>query len=237
LIKFKEELEEHFQVRIGEEALKSSITLFNRMRTLLKEIYRLRSSNPAILSAEEVTKIVMLGMILPKEDYVSLLEALLEELRAVALSAPIEIHPRLMLMGSELDNPQYFRIIEESGARIVMDDLCCGSRYFWDLVPEEGDPLEALAVRYLNKLPCPRMHPARQRLERLLSLAQEFQVEGVVYQSIKFCDLHAGIFPIIKREFNGIDIPVLRLEREYLLPSSGQTRTRIQAFIELLQEG
>jgi bzd-type benzoyl-CoA reductase N subunit len=236
LKRFKEELETHFQVEISETHLKDSIGLFNHMRSLLKRIYNLRKLNPPPLSGEEICQVVMAGMILPKEEYIPLLESLLKEIESRQYPVPDNSRPRLMVVGSELDNPLYLKLIEDSGGLVVADDLCCGSRYFWDLVAENKDPLEALATRYLTKLPCARMHPASARVQQLKELAQEFQVEGIIYQSIKFCDLHAGIFPVIKSGFDELNIPVLKLEREYLLAGTGQTKTRIQAFIEVLKE-
>jgi benzoyl-CoA reductase subunit C len=236
LIVFKEELERHFQVEISEAGLKASIRLFNHMRSLLQRIYNLRKVNPPPLSGEEMSQVVMAGMVLPKEDYIALLESLLGELESRPYSSQDNGRPRLMVIGSELDNPAYIKLIEDSGGLVVADDLCCGSRYFWNFVDEDKDPLEALANRYLTKLPCARMHPASSRVKELKALAQEFHIEGVIYESIKFCDLHAGIFPVIKTGFDELNIPVLKLEREYLLASAGQTKTRIQAFIEVLKE-
>lgn len=236
LIEFKKELENHFQVEISESSLRASIKLFNHMRSLLKRIYNLRKLDPPPLSGEEVCQVVMAGMVLPKEEYISLLEALLQGLESRQYSLSNNGRPRLMVIGSELDNPAYLKLIEDSGGLVVADDLCCGGRYFWDLVAEDKDSLEALAIRYLTKLPCARMHPASSRVQQLKALAQEFHIEGVIYQSIKFCDLHAGIFPVIKMGFDELGIPVLKLEREYLLAGAGQTKTRIQAFIEVLKE-
>ena len=235
-IQFREELQRHFQVEITDTALKESIKLFNHMRSLLKRLYLLRKLDPPPISGEEVCQVVMAGMVLPKEGYITLLESLLKRLESRQPLSPKNGQPRLMVIGSELDNPIYIKIIEDSGSLVVADDLCCGSRYFWDLVEEDKDPIEALAGRYLTKMPCARMHPSSSRVLLLKTLAQEFNVEGVIYQSIKFCDLHAGIFPVIKAGFDDLGIPVLKLEREYLLAGAGQTKTRIQAFLEMLKE-
>jgi benzoyl-CoA reductase/2-hydroxyglutaryl-CoA dehydratase subunit BcrC/BadD/HgdB len=160
---------------------------------------------------------------------------LIKELKSAPSETTQAYKPRLMVIGSELDSFEYIKVIEDAGGLVVTDDLCCGTRYFWDLVEEDSDPMEALAVRYLTKTPCARMHPAMARTARLIEMAKEFAVDGVIYQSIKFCDLHAGVYPVIKNEFAKVGIPVLQLEKEYVLAGTGQINTRVGAFLEMLE--
>lgn len=229
----KENLEAAFKVQITDEALREAISLCNRTRTLLKRLYNLRSRDFPPISGSEIMEVVRAGMVMPKSPYNTLLEGYLEKLEL--LQSPIsdqERKPRLLLMGSELDDPKYLREIEELGGQIVADDLCCGSKYLWDLVDEEGEPWEALARRYLYRSQCPRMHPAQRRIQHLEQMAETFRVQGVIYQTLKFCGPHAGMYPVIKNAFDRMGIPVLRLEREYSFTGGGQLRTRVQAFFE-----
>lgn len=141
-------------------------------------------------------------------------------------------------MGSELDDPRYLRLIEEAGAVVVADDLCMGSRYFTGLVDgASSDPFEALARRYLTRPPCPKlMYPSAERIAHLQRMARQYRVEGVIYQSIKFCDNHAGVYTILRRGFEEMGLPVLQLEREYALSGAGQLKTRVQAFVESVRQ-
>ena len=112
------------------------------------------------------------------------------------------------------------------------DDLCNGTRYFWNLVDTREEPLEALARRYVTRNPCPRMRPQTERLTRLKQMIKDYRVEAVIYECIKFCDMHGAAYPIIKRGLAEIGIPVLKLDREHLLTGIGQVKTRTQAFFE-----
>jgi len=182
-------------------------------------------------------EVVLAGMFIPKELHNELLEGLLAQLEYSHTITTQGSLPRILLMGSELDDPEYLRIIEDQGAQIVIEDLCCTYRYLADLVEEDSNPIEALTRRYLSRMPCPRMHPAIPRIERLKELAQLYRVDGVIYTTIKFCDLHAGAYPIVRDHFKELDIPVLHLEREYGFAGRGQVKTRVQAFLEMLREG
>lgn len=227
---FERDLEESFGVKVEEEPLRCAIRLHNRTRALLHRLYQLRRWQEPPLTGAETLEVFLAALVLPKEEYNERLERLLDHLEQRPSSDPGRA--RLMIIGSQLDDPDYYRLIEEQGAVVVVDDQCHGTKYFWDLVEEEGDPREALARRYLTKASCPHVHPMGPRLQHLLELARDFQVQGMIYQTIKFCDPHAEVFPVVRDHFLGAGIPVLNLEREYLMSGAGQWKTRIQAFLE-----
>ncbi|MBI2875546.1 MAG: 2-hydroxyacyl-CoA dehydratase, partial [Candidatus Tectomicrobia bacterium] len=195
---FKERLEVHFGVKITEEALRRSIALYNTTRSLLQEIYALRKSETPPLTGAEAMEIFLAGMVMPKEEYNEKLRQLLEALKSRSVSHA-EDRIRLMVMGSELQDPNFIKVIEDLGGLVVNDDLCNGTRHFWGLVNPEGDPLAALAHRYVHKSPCPRIRPHDERVRRLKETIREYNVHGVIYEVMKFCDMHGAAYPIIKR--------------------------------------
>jgi benzoyl-CoA reductase subunit C len=121
-----------------------------------------------------------------------------------------------------------WELIEELGGLVVGDDLCSGSRYFWDLVDEDGDPLAVLARRYIFRAPCARMRPSTRRIEHLKGLAEQYRVEGIILVGLKFCDLYGGDYLLVTRGLEETGLPLLRLEREYVLGGgAGQVKTRV----------
>lgn len=141
---------------------------------------------------------------------------------------------QLLRLKEGLEEADYLRTIEDLGGLVVTDDLCNGTRYFWDRVDEERDPLEALARRYLAKAPCARMRPSHERMAFIRELIQEFRVDGVVYETLKFCDLYGEDYPILKENLDELQAPVVALDREHRSAGVGQTKTRVQAFLEKL---
>jgi len=234
LILLKRTVEEFFGTKITDTGLKDAIAVYNKTRYLLRKLYELRKQDCPPISGAEIMDVVLAGLVIPKYEYNTMLEAYLKEIKARKGSQNGRI--RLMITGSELDDPEYIRSIEELGSIVVMDDLCNGTRYFWDLVVEEGDPIEALANRYLTRTPCARMRPQKIRVDHLQGLAKEYRVEGLIHENIKFCGPYGGAFPIIKKGFSEIGIPVLSLQREYMSGGAGQLRTRVQAFFEQIEE-
>jgi bzd-type benzoyl-CoA reductase N subunit len=230
----KESLENYFRIDISEEKLLDSIRVYNDVRKLLKELYDMRKDGTPKISGSEFLSVITAGTAIPKDQLKPLLNQLLNELPE--REGYSDYRARLMIVGSLLDDPQYIQTIEDMGGLVVADALCFGSRYFWDLVKEEGDPISNLADKYLKKVPCARMIGEHNtRLQYVLDTVKEFDVEGVIFQRIKFCDFWGGECFMLRRELRELGIPFLELEREYILSGAEAMKTRVQAFLESIE--
>ncbi|TET64512.1 2-hydroxyacyl-CoA dehydratase [Candidatus Bathyarchaeota archaeon] len=235
LERFKEWLTKEFDVEISEENLKDAIEIFNENRRLLKSVYELRKRSPPLVSGSEALEIVLSSMMIPKDEHNKLLRALLEEIKSREDLPKKGV--RLLVSGSVMGNSELFRLIESVGGRVVADDLCTGSRYFWNLVRENGDFTMAIAERYLCKIPCPFMYSSEERFKHVREMVKLFDVEGVLIFSLKSCDVHSFDAPLLAEELRENEgLPVSCLEWEHSLSGIAQLRTRIEAFIEMLEE-
>lgn len=233
LAEFKRAVEGLTGTAVSDEALHGSIRLHNETRALLRQVYELRKPDPPLLSGEEALDIVMGAMALPKHKANELLMQLIGELRQ-RLSPPLPAGPRIMITGSIIDNPALIRMVEESGGTVVADDLCSATRYFWYPVPEDSDPLRALARHTMEKPVCACMHPAEARLDYMTELIREYGVQGVIYFNLMYCDpfLYEGV--LFKKKLEERGIPTIALEVEHTPSGIGQLKTRVQAFLEML---
>lgn len=234
LSKFKGHLESNFGIKITNEKLKQTIKIYNESRTLLKDLYMLRKRDNPPISGTDVFNILLTGVTIPKEEFNQMLKKLLNELKEK--EGISDYNRRIMVVGSLLDDPKFINIIEDLGGLVVTDSLCHGSRYFWDLVEENNEPIKALAKRYLTKVSCPRMTDGNaSRLNFILDLIKDFHIDGVILQRMKFCPFWWGEIFMLRRELKERDIPCLELEKEYILSGVGALRTRIQAFMEVIE--
>jgi len=238
LEQFKKSLEGFMGKEINAESLNRAIKVHNENRALLRQLYELRK--PPLISGTEVLQILVAGMTLPVEEFNQLLQQSLEE---VKLRSPLPPKPRILVYGSETDDIAFVELVEECGALVVMDDLCTGSRTFWEDVVEDGHPVTRLAKRYLEKIPCPRTYRPRYgsynedleyRFKYLMDFIHHFQVHGVIFYIIRYCDTHEFDVPSLRDYLEESQVPVLHLEDEYSLFTVGQLRTRIQAFLETI---
>ncbi|MBW2143856.1 MAG: 2-hydroxyacyl-CoA dehydratase [Deltaproteobacteria bacterium] len=235
-LKLRGILEKVYDCKITDESLKASIKLYNHTRKLMKRLYDLRKSDTPPVSGYEVQEVLNAAVAMPREEFNPFLEDLLQELETrPGIDGD---RPRLMINGSIMNNPGFIKGIEDLGANLVVDSLCNGSRYFWGEVNLDAfdNPIDALASYYLQKLPCPRVAPPEKRFEFINSLVKEFRVEGVISEIVRYCSIHIYDEPRVKARLEDIGVPALTLEKEYTEDISGQVKTRVQAFIEMLRE-
>lgn len=232
----RQELGEHFGVEITDDRLRAAIKLRNDTRRLQRRLYEVRKAqNPPITGAESLA-VMVAGTAMPAETYNPALETLLGEL-ATANGNGRDYRARLMIVGSELDDPGYLEVIEEQGGLVVTDSICYGTRTMWVDVDEEADdPAQALARYYIQHRPsCPRMNDDQpRRAQYLKDLVAEFGVDGVVGERMMFCDFWCAEHHMNRLDFKEAGIPFLQIDREYVSSSMGQLRTRIQAFLETM---
>ena len=146
---------------------------------------------------------------------------------------------RIMITGTPMAIPNWklHHIVETSGAAVVCEEMCTGTRYFENLV-EEGLPtldeqFMALSQRYM-KNNCACFTPNPGRVEDILRLAKEYHVDGVIDVNLKFCCLYDTEGYSVERALREAGIPVLGIETDYDDGDSEQLRTRIGAFVEML---
>lgn len=234
LRKFKSELEIGFSMTVTDDALHASIRTYNAIRTSLKDIYELHEKNPRLIPGSALNACVTASMILDRDEAAALLKSLADGLKTQTV-APDPSRKRIMLAGSVCSQPDVYSLIERSGADVVWDDLCTGSRYFEGMVSEEGDPMEAIAERYYSRIICPAKHSSvTARGNNLVKSAIDHKIDGVIFLMLKFCDPHAFDYPYLKAFLDRENIPGMLLEIEGQLPPEGQLLTRFETFVEML---
>lgn len=235
LRRFKESIGVWIGKDITQEDLDRGVEIMNIHRRLLKRVYELRKNpNPPLTGAEAMLMSVS-GQFVHKEEHSLVLRSLLEN-GLIGRDADLRDHPRLMLVGSEDDDIAFVEMVESCGAAVVIDDHCAGSRYFWNEVLPQENRLGALAARYLDRPPCPSKDwPERKKLQHVLGLAKDWNVQGAIFAQQKFCDPHELDLVEYQRKLHGIGIPTLCLELDVTVPVA-QFKVRVEAFLETLME-
>jgi benzoyl-CoA reductase subunit C len=231
---FKNAIEEWTGKQINDEDIKHGIDVMNKNRELLQKIYELRKGPNPPLTGLEAMYMVVSSQMVDKREHNKALEELLQKLPSRKLDEPGE---RLMILGSEDDDTEFVAMVENLGARFVIDDHCTGTRYFNTKVNTNGDLLKSIAERYVNRVPCPSKDwPQRIRLNHIVQLAKEYDVQGAIIMQMKFCDPHELDTVIIKETLEKeLGIQTLFLEFDVTVPI-GQFKTRVEAFLEIIRE-
>jgi benzoyl-CoA reductase/2-hydroxyglutaryl-CoA dehydratase subunit BcrC/BadD/HgdB len=236
LANLRQRIESHYGVEIGDDALRDAIALHNETRRLLRELYDLRKADAPPITGAEALAVTVASTTMPQTLYNECLRELLADLAGAA--GITDFRARLMVLGSELDDPEYIQIIEEQGGLVVTDSLCFGSKILWNDVEEDtADPLMALAQYYVaDRPPHARMFTEYDRRAAYVrELIDEFRVDGAIFQRLTFCELWGYEQFIMEDDFKEWDVPSLSMDREYKLNATGQLRTRVQAFLETVE--
>jgi benzoyl-CoA reductase/2-hydroxyglutaryl-CoA dehydratase subunit BcrC/BadD/HgdB len=228
-------VEEFTGVKITEESLWQAITVFNKMRTLLAELYELRKREVPPVSGAEAMAIVAAATVMPKDQFNTELEALLPYLKE-RKATPEHVRPRLLVSSDTLDNSSYIELVEQKGGLVAMDDLDPGSRYFWKPVDIKlSDPIYALAKRYLGRPAHPRMLSWNDQVQQVIDWVEEFGIDGVLEMPEMYSLPREFRSPFFRAELTKAGIPNISIPRLHNMADAGQIGTRIQAFAEMLQ--
>ncbi len=231
----RSDLEKALGITITDRDVSESIGVYNRIRSMLLRLYQLRSSNPAVIPQSAVYHTMKAAMVMDREALAKDLEVLVSSLEEASAGSDDPGRKRILLSGGICNHPDIYKMIDKAGGDVVWDDLCTGVRYATGLVEESGDPIEALADRYIRRMVCPAKHMSTTaRGENLVAEALGKKIDGVVFLYLKFCDPHAFDYPYLKEYLAGENIPSMLLEIEEQPPPEGQLKTRFETFIDML---
>jgi benzoyl-CoA reductase subunit C len=226
-------LHDSFNVSLDDERLWEAIRLYNKMRRLLMKLYEWRKREVPPISGTEAAGIVMAAYFMPKEEFISRLESLMPYLEK--RKAPLKkLIPRLLVVSDHLDNLEYTKLIETHGI-IAMDDLDNGSRYFWDLVETDTNPLHSLSRRYIIRPSEPCKWFWHKQVDRVIDWIKEYQVHGVLELPHIGDEDRLCCTPYFLNRLKKEGIPAMSFTREYHFGNVGQLTTRIEAFVETLK--
>lgn len=232
---FKKDLESALNTSISKESLRQSIMTYNHIRKMLGDIYAIRSKNPDLISASDLYHTIKASMIMDRDELAPLLATLRDELKDRAKNSQPNKNKRILLSGGICNHPNIYLALEESGAEVVWDDLCTGTRYFEGEIEDSEDPIAAIADRYLTRIVCPAKHMGvTARGESLVKLVKEHDAAGVIFMFLKFCDPHSFDYPYLKKFLDDANIPNILMEVEEQLPSDGQLKTRFETFVDMI---
>ena len=235
--KTKKKIEESYQIEsISDDKLKNSITIYNKNRSLLREIQKLRILDEPKLTGSDALRIFMANSSVPKEIANQELEKTLNSLKE---SEGIKnVKKRILLVGSVVDNISFLKVIEDTGAQIVSDILCYGNRTIQDDIDLTSGlaPLEAIVKNVYYRLSCPRMmNDYPRRTDFIKKEIKKAKIDGVILQRISNCDLHGCENMNLQHELkDDLGIPVFNIDRENFQKDYNRIQTRIEAFLEMI---
>lgn len=227
--------------KISDSDIRKAIALCNKIREKLWLLYEYPRNMQPPIDWRDVLDITHSGFLVERTDFLHELEMIVKDLQKnKSGKKPPDTRPRLMIAGSiiGIGDHKVLDIIKQAGANIVADSTCTGSMFSRKRVSLPGiigNPIDGLAERYLYNIPCPFMTDLPKRLNRIIRIARDYSVQGLVYYNLKYCDIWRAEFKFIKDTlYKELSVPSLLIETDYSPTDVGTIRTKVEAFLEMI---
>ena len=236
-----DKLHEVFDIDVSDDALREAVKNYNEICALINEIGQYRKADNPTITGYEFAVLCLATYCAPWYLIKDKLKETAKELKSRKPDNEKQFRVKAVLAGSVIDDPDFIKLIEEAGVRVVADRHCFGS--FPGRTPIElndtDDVLEQICRHYVMQCQCPRYMDNDRiaaRKEYIDRLAKEYNADGIILQQMNFCNFwpyeRAGASLILAQDYGW---PVLSIDRPYVVGSSGQIRTRVQAFVESVE--
>ena len=235
LVELIKKLEEKFDVKITEDAIK----LCNEERKAIKEFLNLAKLNPSPIKGSDMHEALYSSNFkFDRKLYINEIKSLTNSLKEKYDRGDTPFKkgtPRILITGCPTGGlvDKIVKQLEEAGSSVVCFENCVGTKNFEMLVDEDKEPIDAIAERYLN-IPCSIMTPNDDRMNRIKEYIKDYSVDGVVDVTLTACHTYAIETEKVRRAVESCGKSYLAVETNYSNSDAGQLKTRLEAFVEML---
>ncbi|MCQ2057923.1 MAG: 2-hydroxyacyl-CoA dehydratase family protein [Bacteroidaceae bacterium] len=231
----------NYGVDTSDAAIRKAVEEHNEVCRIISEIGQMRKADNPVITGYEFHILNLVTYTCPKGLILPYLRETLEELKERQPDLKPAFRAKVAVVGSEIDDPGFTKLVESCGALVVSDRYCFGSTPGREVIElkDDEDALTQICLHVMKHSECARYiadDKVQQRRDTADRLAKEYNADGIIYEQMKYCDYwgfeRALVSHIMKEEYGW---PVLSVDRLYNIGVSGQLRTRVQAFVESLE--
>ena len=238
LIRFKEALEEKFEVKITEEAIAKEIKKRNGINRALTRLQYTMAQDPApVMGLDIINTVYGSGFQMNLDTLEETIDAVTDKIeKEYQEGKNVGKKPRILVTGSPSGGAalKVIRAIEENGGVVVCFENCTGMKPLAEVDEENPDVYDALSRKYLS-IGCSCMSPNKARMELLEKLIKDFKADAVVDLVLQACHTYNVETAMVKKLIKDkMGIPYTVVETDYSQADVGQIQTRMAAFIEML---
>ena len=240
-VKVLDRMRESFGTDVSDAALRRAVEEHNEVCRLITEIGEYRKEDNPRISGYEFAVLNVASYACPKALILPYLRDTAEELKTRKPDAKPAWRVKIVIAGSEIDDPDFIQLVEGAGALVVADRFCFGSTPGREeiVLTDDKPVLEQIARHYLMTSQCPRYmekHKVEGRHQLVKKLVEDYHAQGVLYEQLKFCEFwgyeRALASYVMTHDYG---IPSVAIDRQNANGGAGQLRTRVQAFVESLE--
>lgn len=240
--KLAAKIEDECGRKITAESLRDAIHVANEKRRALQRLSATLAADPVPISGLDSLLTVQAAFMDDAPRLTGAINAMAEECEARVVAGE-GVAPkgakRILYTGTPMAVPNWklFNIIEKAGGVVVGEETCTGSRYYKDLVREDGqtvdEMLDAIAERYFG-INCAIFTPNDGRVADIVSMARDLHADGIIDCSLQFCTCYEMESFAVEKAAEEAGIPCMHIITDYANEDAGQLTTRIEAFLEMI---
>jgi benzoyl-CoA reductase/2-hydroxyglutaryl-CoA dehydratase subunit BcrC/BadD/HgdB len=249
IMHIKEKIEKLTGTKITRKRLKNAIDTMQKATKAFRRLQELRKG-PPVINGRDAMLVNQTSLWDNIERWTKKVNDLCDELKKRLEQKEYSSYPdtpRVMITGTPMIWPDSWKIpnlIEEANPQgvVVVDEQCSGDRILYDPVGVDEwtthDMFDAVSERYLMACTCPCFtseNGNEDRINWIMDRIKDYKVDGVIYYVVRGCILYAMEYARIKRVLDKMGIPVYYLDTEYTREDVGQMKTRVEAFLEMLE--
>ncbi len=232
-------LEDSVGKKAADDKIEEAIIDMNKKSKQMRKIFEFAALNPPVISWSELYGITFLTMVTTGADIEERLNDIISKLDkrvTDGYSYGEKDAPRVMVTGCPVggDALKIFKIIEEAGGVVVVQDSCTGMKPFM-FSADEGtdDPVSAISEKYL-KIPCSCMTPNNRRLEEIDKMIAEFKPDAVIDFVLHACHSYNIESHKVGEHVKNRGIQFMKIVSDYSDSDNEQIKTRVEALFESL---
>lgn len=233
--RIKQEMERLSGKPVTEQQLADAVDVYDEYRRTVRKFADIVSEHTDLIGSRDRHMIIKAAWFMDKKEYTDMLKTVIEWLET------FDVHhingKKVILTGLICEPAEIYDILAENDLYVAADDLAHESRQFRNETDTAGSAFDRMVERIAQQDGCTFLYDShKSRGDILKELVRKHEADAVIFCQLKFCDPDEFDYPIIKKEMEAADIPMLYLEIEQQMSSLNQIRTRIQSFAEMLSE-
>ncbi|MCX7916858.1 MAG: 2-hydroxyacyl-CoA dehydratase family protein, partial [bacterium] len=238
-LKFYEYLQKRFNTKPKRKDLIDICKLTNERTKIFRKIYDLRAKKVGIMNSFDYFIMSNASFFSQVDEWTKNAYTLYEEMNKIEIKEN-RYNKKILLAGPPIIFPNFkvLEILEEIGCYVACDIMCSAFGHLFNPVEideeTERSIIRTLALKYIAPSLCSCFIGIDKLINAILELVEKYNIDGVIYYNLRLCNVFEMNIPILRNILKEKGIPFLSLKTDLSKEDTGQLKTRIEAFLEMI---
>ncbi|HOK56121.1 MAG TPA: 2-hydroxyacyl-CoA dehydratase family protein [bacterium] len=236
---FYEYLKKKFKTKPKRNDLIEVCKMTNERTRIFRKIYDLRGKKTGIMNSFDYFIMANASFFTSIEEWTDNAKKLYDEISKIEIKKN-KYNKKILLAGPPIIFPNFkiLEILEEVGCYVACDTMCSAYGHLYNPVEideeTEKSVIRTLTLKYIAPSLCSCFIGIDKQINAILEFVEKYNLDGVVYYNLRLCNVFEIQIPVLRNILKEKGIPFLSLKTDLSKEDTGQLKTRIEAFIEMI---